>query len=104
MVAMAMYYRKVKAPLTVPLYLYFVSASPWQSNYRYNGTVRGALTITYVICTSYMYIHTGNSAIPHNIMWTCIYNTLHTEYSTVQYSVLALLLAIVLWAHSDGGG
>ena len=39
----------VKAPLTVPLYLYFASAK-----YRYtgNGTVRGALTITY----EYVYV------------------------------------------------
>ena len=40
--AMAMYHITVKAPLTVPLYLYFASAK-----YRYNGTVRGALTVTY---------------------------------------------------------
>ena len=35
---MAMYYITVKAPLTVPLYLYVAEA---------NGTVSGALTISY---------------------------------------------------------
>ena len=40
-----MYYITVKAPLTVPLYLYFASAK-----YRYNGTVRGALTIITYTC------------------------------------------------------
>ena len=38
-----MYYITVKAPLTVPLYLYL------QNIDTYNGTVRGALTITYDI-------------------------------------------------------
>ena len=37
--AMVMYY---KVPLTVPLYLYFALASPWQ-----NIDIVGALTITY---------------------------------------------------------
>ena len=53
---MAMYYVTDKAPFTatksillLPLYLYFASASPRQNNYRYNGTVRGALSITYPI-------------------------------------------------------
>ena len=40
MVAMTMYYIPDKAPLTVPLYLHFAKAK-----YRYNGTVRGALSI-----------------------------------------------------------
>ena len=41
MVAMAMYYITVKAPLTVPLYLYFASALPQQ-----NIDIMDALTIT----------------------------------------------------------
>ena len=39
-------YEIVKAPLTVLLYLYFAEAKLRQNN-RYNGTVRGTLTITY---------------------------------------------------------
>ena len=55
-VTMAMYYITVKAPLTVPLYLYFASVSPWQN--IDNGTVRYALTITYslgniIYCTGW---------------------------------------------------
>ena len=46
-VAMAMYYITDKAPY---IYIvYFSSASPRQNNYKYNGTVRGALSITYPI-------------------------------------------------------